>query len=329
MKKGMNMGLFEIAVDIGSANIRMGLIGTKRIITEPAVVAVSVATGEVAEVGRAAFDLCRTRRQYYKAVFPVRNGLITDRRSAVKLINGICRRLLPEINYEPQVMATVAAMPGISAAELRAIESVFIDAGISPVHFIESGVAAAAYVLPLYDVSSGIIVNIGYEKTEISLIKDGNSIDDCTVFLGGKYIDRSIYYELMDKFGLSIDEYEASRIKEKCLSFRTNDVTSMSANGISVYDSRPMDIRVTARDFYRIACTHAEHIALAINSLCNSVGEDTLSSVLTSGVFVTGGCAMLYGIDAFLSGCLNLPVRIPVNPDIATVRGIMCCAEGV
>ena len=93
MKKGINMGLFEIAVDIGSCNICMGLIGTEKIISEPAVVAVAVDSDKIVETGAAALALCETKKQSYKAVYPISGGLIADKRCAVKLINGICRRL--------------------------------------------------------------------------------------------------------------------------------------------------------------------------------------------------------------------------------------------
>ncbi|MEG1710294.1 MAG: rod shape-determining protein [Clostridia bacterium] len=315
------MAFYEIAVDLGSKYIYMGIKGTDRVLKEPSVVAVSNYSEKVVAYGYEAERMFCSDKTAARLVYPIVCGAIADKNAAVELIKRMCKALLPQAVYEPQIKADVAVAIGVSNSDLKAIENAFSAAGVAPIEFIESAYAAAKYVFKQFKTNCGIIMNIGHEKSEIAAVENNKIIDGCCLFLGGKYIDMGILYVIENKFKICVDCDTASKIKEKCVSFNNKDVTTTIAKGVGVTSQAISEVRVAARDFIEAAIENVERIVIAANSLLNTIGD--LRDIKSSGVFIVGGGAKMYGIDVFVNNILNIPVRIPKEPENAVVLGMM------
>lgn len=317
------MAYYEIAVDLGSKFVYAGIAGTDMILKEPSVVARAVKSRKVLAIGCEAEKVYRNDKENVELLNPIKNGVVVDKLGAVALVKGVVASFVSKNSYEPQFKAKVAVTAGTTENEMRDIESVFTDAGITPVVFCESAVAAAKYCFGAFGVTSGGIINIGHNKTEVAILENGKVIDGATIALGGEHINIGIMYIVESMFKIAIDETMAEKIKEKCVSFNSKDVTTAIASGIGIGSGVRSEVRVTAKDFYPAVSDTVEYIAAAANSLFKDKDDNKLRALRRGGMFVTGGGSAIYGIDVFLSGLLNVPVRIPKNADYSVVYGLI------
>lgn len=321
------MSLYEIVVDFGGDKIKAGLRGNGRVRIEPSVVAVPWGAVELL-CGNEINDIPEEQRRGYRLERPVSDGLIVNKELAAKLVNSVCRRLLSQESKEPEVCATIAVSEGLSEADLKAYEETFAAAGIQPIRFIDSGLACGAEAFAEFNVGCGTIVNIGYDKTEISVVYGGEVVEGCCILIGGRDIDSAVCDVIENRYGILVNLEQASEIKNGCVRFLRSDASTVMARGTSVRTSKPAEVRVSARDFFETACRIMEPVVLAVNSVYNSLDERILREVKYSGVFLAGGCAMLYGIESFFANCLLVPSRVMRNPVRAVINGMMRKRKG-
>ncbi|GEM_PF-2720459 len=315
------MRSYELAVDLGADSIRVALSGASVPAVEPSIVAQPLGSESIlcgAEAARA----FAAHRQNYRFIRPVAGGVIADERNAVRLVNAVCRRYLSQASREPEIMATVALMNGIDHDEVARYERVFAEAGIQPIRFAESGLAAFGAISEQFGVQSGMVVDIGRDKTEITAVHDGAAVDGCSLFVGGKHIDSAVREVVFGNFGISVTTEQAEDIKKRCVSLDKKDASSIIISGVSAKKNEPVSTRVSARDFFEGVCSVTELIVLAVNSLFNSLKGEAFGQIRNSGVFLTGGCANIYGIGEFFCDCLNVPSRVADKPESAVIRGL-------
>ncbi len=316
------MAYYEIAFDLGSKNTRAGIAGTDIFYNEPTVVAYSAKGNKYLGAGYAALKAYEKDKQNVVLRYPVSDGTVTDRAGAAAMIKSVASAVIPQSAYEPQIKAAVSVSAGSSADELREIERVFVDAGVYPVTFIESAVAAAEYMFNCFGVTSGGIINIGHKMTEIAAVSGGKTIEGATVYLGGDIINRGIVYLIEDKFHLSVRDEVAEKVKEKCISFNSKDVTTAVAGGIDLSSGLNKEVRVTAKDLYPALSDTMEYIAAAALSLTGGLEDDVLRQVRRNGFFLAGGGARIYGADSYFAEKLCMPVRMWDEPEFAVINGM-------
>lgn len=321
------MKSYELAIDLGADSMKLSLPGAALTKTYPSFVAQPLGS-EPLLCGTEAADAFFRNVQNYRFIRPVKNGVIEDENFAVTLINTVCSRYLSQSSKEPEIMAVIA-LPGCAdESEAERYERIFAQAGIQPVRFIESGMACFRSAAREFGIQSGMIVDIGKDKTEITAVYNGTVVDGCSVFIGGKHIDHAVQKVISDKFGVSLSEKALSDVRKCCVRLNKQDVSTTLISGMSRIKNAETTVRVSARDLFEAVCSQTDLIVLAVNSVYNSLEREAFEHIRNSGVFLAGGCANIYGISDFFRDCLNTGARvIGEHPELAAVNGLIIAKE--
>lgn len=313
----------EIGIDLGTANTLVCLKGKGIILREPSVVAVDIRTDTVLAVGSQAKDMIGRTPNSIVAVRPLKDGVIADFKITAKMLQHFIRKSVkPGIFSKPRV---IICMPtGVTEVERKAVEDAAYQAGAKPpVILIEEPMAAAIGAgLPVDEPTGSMVVDIGGGTSEVAVISLGDIVSACSVRVAGDRFDEAILSHIKKQYNLLIGERTAEDIKIKIGSaYPYENEKSMVVKGRNLVDGLPKDVTITAAEVREALADPLNTIVEAIKTTLEKTPPELSADIIDHGIMLTGGGALLRGIDMLVMQQTGMPVHVASRPLDCVVDG--------
>jgi rod shape-determining protein MreB len=317
----------DLAIDLGTANTLVYQKSRGILFAEPTVLALNKETGAVLAMGDEAWQMIGRTPGYIVAVRPLRSGAISDFDITEKLIRLIMQRSGVSRFSRPRVLITVAS--ALTEVERRAVEEAALSAGARTCHLIEEPVAAAIGAgLPIQEPMGNLVVDIGGGTSEVALISMGGIVTNTATRVGGFDLDGAIQNYVRRQYTIAIGERTAERIKMTIGSaFPLAKEEKAELRGRDMATGLPKNILITSEEIREAINEQVRAIVTAVVECLGASPPDLVQDVLSNGIALTGGGAMLKGLDMLISQEAEVPVHITEQPLEAVVLGAGKCLD--
>lgn len=312
----------HIAVDLGTANTLVFVQSQGIVINEPSVVAVDAATRRIVAVGHEAKQYIGKTPQRISIVRPLRDGVIADFDTAQALIATFLKKAIGGwAQMKPNVVICVPT--NITDVERRAVAEAATSAGARIVRLIEEPVAAAVGAgLPVLEPVGSMVVDMGGGTTDIAVITLGNLAASRSLKLAGDALTTAVQRFLQEKRHIAVGENMAERIKIALGSVEPLPAPlAFEVSGKDLASAGPRTLTLTDADIRETFQPSIEKIVGGILDLLESVPPELGADILRQGILLTGGGALLRGLDERIRRATGLPVRIDSDPLTTVLRG--------
>ena len=314
------MGLFsgfikDMGIDLGTANTLVYIKGKGIVAREPSVVAIETHTRKVLAVGEEAKKMIGRTPGNIVAIRPLKDGVIADFDVTQNMLKYFIKLASPRRSlFQPRVVVCVPS--GVTEVEKRAVEEAAIHAGARDAYLIEEPMAAAIGAgLPVHEATGSMIVDIGGGTTEVAIISLGGIVTSKSIRVGGDELDESIVSYIKKEYSLMIGERTAENIKITIGSAETSsEEKTMDIRGRDLISGLPKTISITSLEIYEAMKEQIYAILEAIKSTLEKTPPELASDIIEQGIMLTGGGALLDGIDRIIIIETGMPVHIAENP---------------
>lgn len=311
------LSTFDIGIDLGTANILVYSKNKGIAINEPSVVAIDTVTKNVVAVGHEAKEMIGKTPEKIVAIRPMKDGVIADYDVTTELLKHIMRKASKKIGFAMRKPNVVVSIPsGSTSVERRAINDAVKQAGAKKISLIEEPVAAAIGAgLPVDEPVANVVVDIGGGNTEVAIISFGGVVACHSIKIGGDRLDEDIIQHIRKEYNILIGERTAENIKmEIGYALIDHEEIFMDVRGRDLVTGLPKTIKLSSYEI-RVAIREALlHILEAIRATLEDCPAELSGDIVDRGVILTGGGALLNGMEAWLSQEMVVPVRLAPNP---------------
>lgn len=317
----------DIAIDLGTANIRVLVKGKKDIIKEPSIIALNISTGKILSVGVEARKMVGRTPSNIKAIQPLKNGVISDFAATEALI----KYFIGKINLDSSLISriikprVVIGVPTtVTEVEINSVVDSAKSAGARQVYIVEEPVASAIGADLKIDTANGsMIVDIGGGTTDIALISLGGIIKDNTIKIAGDEMDNSIIEYIKNKYNLLIGIKLAEDIKIKYGSAIANSPeVKIEISGQDLISGLPKSTKISKPELTEALLPTLEKIIIGIREAIEVVPPEILSDLLKNGIYLSGGGALIEDIDKLFSLKLKVPFVVANDPAMCVTNGL-------
>ena len=318
----------DMAVDLGTANTLVYVRGRGVVLNEPSVVAVHTGTRGVLAVGTEAKRMIGRTPSGIVAIRPLRDGVIADFDTAERMlryfIQQVHRRRHPA---KPRLVVCVPS--GITAVEQRAVREAGYSAGARKVYIIEEPMAAAIGAgLPVHEPTGNMVVDIGGGTTEVAVISLGGVVTSSSIRTGGDELDAAIIAHVKKEYSVLLGERTAEELKVAIGSaFPSPDEPQAEVRGRDLVSGLPRTVVVSAEEVRRAIDEPVNDIVDAVRTTLDDCPPELSGDVMDRGIVLTGGGALLVGLDERLRHETGMPVHVADNPLHSVAIGSGKCVE--
>ena len=310
-----SLGSKDIGIDLGTSNILVTLKGKGIVINEPSVVALDRRTNEIVAVGYEAKKMLGRTPEQIRALNPIKDGVIADFTATQIMIENIIKKI--NRKYGPGKPRVVVSMPiGVTEVEERAVQEAIISGGAKEVLLIEAPmVAAIGEGLDIAEPTGNMILDIGAGITEIAVISMGGIVISDSIKLAGDEIDEYIIEYIKRAHGLVIGKRTAEEIKlELGCAMPVKNVKQKEIRGRDLISGLPENRIINSEDVERAMRPAVGKIIELVRTTMEKTPPELVSDIITEGILLTGGGALIEGLDRVLSEVADIPVRVATKP---------------
>ncbi len=312
----------DIAIDLGSANT---LVYTKEkgiILREPSVMAVDRRNNEVLAVGSEAKEMLGRTPELITAVRPLRNGVITDIDMAAAMLGRMLRKVI-KASFFVRPKAVVCVPSGCTEMERSAVEEAVRQSGAGQVELMEEPMAAAIGAgLPVKGAEGCMVVDIGGGTTEAAVISRQELVVSRSVRVAGDALDEAVVRFVRQKYSLLIGDSTAEQLKRQIGSVCPYDKEeSMKVKGRVLGSGLPGEAVVTAADIREAVGETVSVMLECVRAALEATPPELCADLTDSGMILTGGGALLRGLDKLLARETGVQVRMAEEPLDCVVKG--------
>jgi rod shape-determining protein MreB len=325
---GMSVVGRDIAVDLGTANTLVYVRGRGIVLNEPSVVAVNTHNGAVLAVGSEAKKMMGRTPGNIVSIRPLKDGVIADFEIAERMLRYFIRKVHPRrLLAQPRVVICVPS--GITGVERRAVEDAADAAGARQVHLIEEPMAAAIGVgLPIQEATGNMVVDIGGGTTEVAVISYAGIVTANSVRVAGDELDNAIIQYAKKEYSILLGDRTAEEIKLAIGSAdQTDSELHAEVRGRDLVSGLPKIIVLTSTEIRRSMEEPVAQICDAVRDTLDKCPPELSGDIMDRGIVLTGGGALLRGLDQRLRRETGMPVLIAENPLDSVVLGSGRCVE--
>ncbi|MGD7046064.1 rod-share determining protein MreBH [Jeotgalibacillus proteolyticus] len=307
----------EIGIDLGTANILVYSKNKGIIMNEPSVVAIDINTKKVLAVGIDAKNMIGKTPGNIVAVRPLKDGVIADFDVTTDMLKHIMGTIGKKLGFSMRKPSVVVCTPsGATSVERRAIHDAVKNSGAKAVHLIEEPVAAAIGAdLPVGEPVANVIVDIGGGTTEVAIISYGGVVSCNTIRVAGDKMDEDIIQYIRKSYNLLIGERTAEQIKmEIGYAPIEHESLEMEIRGRDLVTGLPKTISLTSKEVQQAIQESLSSILEAIRATLENCPPELSGDIVDRGVILSGGGALLNGVQQWLSEEIVVPVHIAPNP---------------
>lgn len=308
-------GTKDIGIDLGTANTLIYMRGKGIIMREPSVVAVDIRNDTVIHVGQKAKDVIGRTPGSIVAIRPLKDGVIADFDITASMLQMFIEQVLgKKLFSKPRIVICIPS--GVTAVEKRAVREAAIKAGGKYVAIVEEPMAAAIGAgLPVEEAIGSMVVDIGGGTSEVAVISMGGIVASKSVRTAGDEFDRNIIAYIKKKYNLLIGERTAEDIKTTIGSaYPYENEETLEVKGRNLVDGFPKNIFITPKEIREALADSVVSILDAVRVTLERTPPELSADIIDRGITLTGGGAMLKGLDVLISIETGMPVQIAENP---------------
>ncbi|MGW6062497.1 rod shape-determining protein [Streptomyces sp. NPDC055189] len=322
----------DIGIDLGTANTLLYVRGQGIVLNEPSVVAVKEGAKTALAVGSEAKETIGRTPGSITAIRPLRDGVISDYEAAEEMIRHFVRKAVP--GRRPRIRMVVCVPSGVTPVERRAIVHAAQRAGARSVHLVEEPMAAAIGAgLPVADPRGSMVVDIGGGTSEVAVVSLGGIVTSQSLRVGGDRLDEAITNYVRKEHGLLIGERTAEDIKvaigsawpvpgDEELESRT-----FTVRGREKVRGLPKTVELTVREVRAALDEPVEAVIAAVKTTLEVCPPELSGDVMEHGIVLTGGGALLPGLDLRMASATGIPVFVADDPLDSVAMGCGKCVE--
>jgi len=320
------MGFFnffsnDVAIDLGTANTLIWMKSKGVVLNEPSIVAFDRTTKHIIAIGHDARAMVGKTHKDIKIIRPLRDGAIADFEITEGMLRAFIRKV--SMSWQPARRVIVCVPSGITEVEKRAVRDSCEHAGAKEVHLIAEPMASAIGIgLNVHEPLGNLIVDIGGGTTEIAVIALSGIVADHSLRVAGDEMTNSIVQYFRRQHNILIGDRTAEEIKCTVGSaVQLEDEIDIEVKGRDLVTGIPKMIQVSSIDIREALSDAVNQIVSAVLSLLERTPPELSADIFDRGIMLSGGGALLKGLDERLRRETNLPVHVADNPLEAVVRG--------
>lgn len=326
----------DLAIDLGTANTLIYMLGKGIVLNEPSVVAIRQEGGPngkttIHAVGHTAKQMLGRVPGNINAIRPMKDGVIADFTVTEQMLKQFIRMASPSRLFAPSPRIIICVPCGSTQVERRAIKESALAAGASEVYLIEEPMAAAIGAgLPVNEAAGSLVVDIGGGTTEVGLISLGGMVYAGSVRVGGDKFDQAIINYIRRNFGMLIGEPTAEMIKKKIGSaFPGSEVMEIEVKGRNIAEGVPRTFTVHSNEILEALSEPLNQIVVAVKNALEKTPPELGADIAEHGLMLTGGGALLRDLDQLLKEETGLPVHVAEEPLNCVVKGCGIALENM
>ncbi|MGH2706540.1 MAG: rod shape-determining protein [Actinomycetota bacterium] len=318
----------DMAVDLGTANTLVYVRGRGIVLNEPSVVAINTKNGAILAVGSDAKRMIGRTPGHITAIRPLKDGVIADFDVTEKMLRYFIQKVHKRrFLAKPRVVVCVPS--GITGVEQRAVEEAAIAAGARGAFIIEEPMAAAIGAgLPVHEPAGNMIVDIGGGTTEVAVISLGGIVTSLSIRIGGDELDEAIMAYIKKEYSLMLGERTSEEIKMTIGSaFPLPDEPHAEIRGRDLVTGLPKTIIVSSEEIRRAIEEPVNSIVDAVKATLDKTPPELSADIMDKGIVLTGGGALLKGLDERLKHETGMPIHLTESPLSCVAVGSGRCLE--
>ena len=317
----------DLAVDLGTANTLVYERGRGIVLNEPSVVAIDTRVGRPVAVGLEAKRMLGRTPSHIQAIRPLKDGVIADFDVCEKMLRYFIHRVHQRRFAKPRMVICIPS--GITGVEMRAVQDAAQYAGAGKVHIIEEPMAAAIGAgLPVHEPTGNMIVDIGGGTTEVAVISLGGIVTSQSIRIGGDELDEAIINFARKEFDLALGERTAEELKIALGSaYPLDQELRAEVRGRDLRSGLPKTVVMTTQEVRDAIEEPVSAICDAVKVTLDKTPPELAADIMEQGIYLSGGGALLKGLEVRLARETGMPVKVARNPLFAVAIGSGQCLE--
>ena len=319
----MGLGM-EIGVDLGTSSVLIYIRGKGIVLKEPSVVAINSKSGKVLAVGEAASLMLGRTPGIVEAIRPLREGVISDFRATEVMLKAFIGRVCTGLRasyFKPTIVVCVPSV--ITPVEQQAVENACRHAGAKDVFLIREPIAAALGAgIDITKAAGSMVVDIGGGTTDISVISLCEPVVDASLKVAGDKFDEAIIKHVRKRHNILIGEKTAEKLKiEIGCAYPRDEELTLDVQGRNIITGLPSTVTVSSTEMLEALEEPITQIFEAVHNVLERTPPELMADISQRGIVMTGGGAMLYGLDHMLSNRIGIDVYLAQDPVSCVVLG--------
>ena len=312
----------EVGIDLGTANVLVYIKGKGIVMNEPSVVAINQDTDEILAVGEEARQMLGRTPANIIAVRPLRDGVVSDYDITERMLKYFIKKTCGSGRFfKPKIMICVPS--GVTDVEKRAVKEAAQQAGGKDVYLMEEPVAAAIGAgIDISKPDGVMVIDIGGGTTDIAVISLGGIVASTSVKMAGDKFDEAIIKYMRKEHKLYIGERTAEELKLTIgTAFPREEVLVQECRGRDLVTGLPKSVEVTSDEMMSALDEAMQTITEAVHNVLERTPPELAADISNSGIVLTGGGALLYGIDKRIEDRTGIKVIIADDPKSCVAIG--------
>lgn len=314
----------DLGIDLGTTSTLVYVQEKGIVINEPSVVAINNRTDEILAIGEEAKIMIGKTPSHIHAIRPLVDGVISDFEVTEKMLKYFIDKAHSEsFIFAPRPRVVIGIPLDITEVERKAVEDAAKLAGAREIYLIEESMAAAIGArLPVTEAKATMVVDIGGGTTEIAVISLGGTVTWKTLRLAGNELNNNIMQYVREEFNLLIGEQLAEQVKIKIGSATDmKENMEMQIRGRDLINGLPKAVTITDAQAREATAKTINHIIESIKTTLENTPPELVSDIYEQGIVLTGGGALLRGLDKEIAQATKIPVRVADDPLTCVARG--------
>ena len=323
----MSLAIRDMAIDLGTANTLVYVRGQGIVLNEPSVVAINTRDQQALAVGMEAKRMIGRTPSHIQAIRPLRDGVIADFDITERMLRYFIKKVQNRPWARPRIIVCVPS--GITGVERRAVEEAAYHAGARRAYTIEEPMAAAIGVgLPVHEPSGSMVVDMGGGTTEVAVISLGGIVVARSIRIGGDEIDEALIQWVKKEYNLLLGDRTAEQLKMAIGSaWPFSDEPHAEIRGRDLVTGLPKTVIVTAQEVREAIEEPVQAVVDAVKYCLDKTPPELAADIMESGIVLTGGGALLRGLDVRIANETGTPVITADRPLHSVVVGSGRCLE--
>ncbi len=312
----------DIGIDLGTSNTLVYLKGHGIVINEPSVVAVNIKTNQILAVGIKAKEMLGRTPGHIRAVRPLVDGVISDFEVTEEMLTYFINKANKISNKMVRPRVLVGVPSGTTNVETRAVYDASRSAGAREVFLVEEPMAAAIGIrLPIKDPVGSMIIDMGGGTTNIAVISLGGIVKSKNLKIAGDRLNNDIITYMRDEFKILVGERTAEMVKIAIGSIIPGEYAETEVRGRDLLTGLPREVGVTDSDIREAISLSIKELVEGVKDVLETTPPEILSDIMHRGITLSGGGALIPGLDRLLQSVLKIPVYVVEDPLSAVARG--------
>lgn len=311
----------DIGIDLGTANVIITMGNNGIVLNEASIVAFNTKNEQVIAVGTEAYKMLGKAPEHILVVQPLSDGVISDHKMTEHMVTAFIEKITGQRLFMPNIVMCIPS--SITDVESRAVVEAAKSAGARKVYLLEEPVAALLGAgVDISTPNGNMIVDIGGGTTDVAIISMNGIVSKASIKVAGNKLDREIVKYISNRYRVLIGEKMAEMAKISAANVYNPDGSrSIVVKGRHLIRGLPECIEISDYDIYEATIECINEIIAAVKSVFDNTPPELVGDICKNGIYLTGGGALLYGIDKLISSEINVPCIIADDPLSCVARG--------